>query len=72
VAVGLVIVGVMQGRPRGPIIAAGWLLLVSTVLFGVFGSFLGGPAELSQWWPAALILAGVLFLAQSVTRRRAA
>jgi hypothetical protein len=72
VAVGLVVVGLMQGRPRGPMLAAGWLLLVSTVLLGAFSSFLGGPAELSRWWPAALILAGVLFLARSVMRPRAA
>jgi hypothetical protein len=72
VAVGLVVVGLMRGRPRGPVIAAGWLLFVSAVLFGVFGSFLGAPIELSRWWPAALILLGALLLAQSVVRRRPA
>jgi hypothetical protein len=70
VGVGLFLFGAWSGHVRGPWIAAGWLLAVSAVLFGVFGSFLGGPRSLAQWWPVALIALGLVFLAQSFGRRR--
>jgi hypothetical protein len=72
VGLGLLLFGLMRGRPRGPWLAAAWLLAVSAGLFVVFGSFLGGPGRPSQWWPVVLILLGVLFLAQSFARRRPA
>ena len=71
VGLGLFLFGLWRGHPRGPWIAAGWLLAVSAVLFGVFGSFLGGPRSLGQLWPVALIALGLVFRAQSFLRRRA-
>ena len=70
VGVGLLLFGLWRGHPRGPWLAAGWLLAVSAGLFAVFGSFLGGPRGLSRWWPVVLILLGIVFLAQSFVRRR--
>lgn len=72
VGVGLLLFGLWRGHPRGPWLAAAWLLAVSAGLFAVFGAFLGGPRGLGQWWPAVLILLGIVFLAQSFVRRRPA
>lgn len=68
VAVGLLLIGLLGRRP-GAVIGAGWTLLASLVLFGVFGSFLGGWDILARLWPALLIAAGVLLLSLSLLRR---
>ena len=47
-----------------------WSILVSLVLFGIFGSFLGGRKDLAQYWPLGIILMGVILLVRPVFRRR--
>ncbi len=72
VGVGLLLFGLLRGLSRGPLTAAACLLALSAVLFAVFSAFLGGPRGLGQWWPVVLIVLGVVFLAQSLARRRPA
>jgi hypothetical protein len=44
-------------------------VLVSLVLFGIFGSFLGGGIALARYWPVLLILLGGWLLVQAYRRR---
>ncbi len=76
VGVGTVTMGLWEGKwatVRGGL----WLMLISAIMFVVFGSLLGGLfggnlAIVGQWWPVGLILLGVLSLVDYATRRRTA
>lgn len=61
VAVGLALLGIAQ-RKRGLFVAAGWTLFGSVVLFGIFGSILGGLPVAGAAMALAAIMLGVLFL----------
>jgi hypothetical protein len=66
---GMLLSGLL-GRERGTLIAAGWMIFGSLILFAIFGSFLGGVGLLSTYWPILVILVGVLILVQGLFRRR--
>ena len=76
VGVGTLLMGVWQGKwdeARGGL----WLIVISALLFVVFGSFLGGLfggslGFIGQWWPVALIALGVLSLIDALAKRRRA
>ena len=68
VAVGLLLLGVATWK-RGPVIAAGWTLFVSMLLFGIFGSTLGGLSAAGTAGAAAVILLGLMFLASPLLRK---
>jgi hypothetical protein len=72
VGVGLVLSGVLgNGRLRDALSGGAWLLFISLVLFVVFGSFLGGLNIIGAYWvywPALLIVLGVVFLVRSFRR----
>jgi hypothetical protein len=72
VGIGVILEGLLGGRARKGLTDGGWLVLISLTLFLVFGSFLGGPVAFGGYWPALLILLGVLFLLRSLLgfRRR--
>lgn len=69
VGIGVFLMNLMQGNFREAITAGGWLVLISAVMFMIFGSFLGGLSLFGQYWPILLILLGVLILAQAFLRR---
>lgn len=69
VGVGVFLMNLMQGNFRQAVTAGGWLVLISGVMFLIFGSFLGGLGLLGQYWPLLLILIGVLILVQGFFRR---
>ena len=48
-----------------------WLVVISLVLFAIFGSFLGGPELLGAYWPVLLILLGLWLFGRAIFRRRA-
>jgi hypothetical protein len=66
VGVGIALEGLFGGRARKAISDGAWMILISLTLFLVFGSFLGGPVALGGYWPALLIVLGVLFLFRSL------
>lgn len=75
VGVGTTLMGLWQGKwdeVRGGL----WLILISAILFVVFGGFLGGLfggfGFVGKWWPVALIALGVLSLFDALAKRRAA
>jgi hypothetical protein len=74
VGVGTVLMGLWEGK--WPVIRGGlWLMLISAILFVIFGALLGGLfvqswGFIGKWWPVALILLGVLSLIDYLARPR--
>jgi hypothetical protein len=60
----------LEGKPGEGLRNGGWLILISLVMFFIFGSFLGGASLLGPYWPLLLIGLGVLLLLQSVLGAR--
>lgn len=65
VGIGTILMGLLQGGDGDSLRGGAWLVVISLVLFTVFGSFLGGPDLLGPYWPALLILVGLLMLGRS-------
>lgn len=53
------------GQVRGGL----WTMLVSAVLFTIFGSLFGAIGVLGRYWPVLLIALGVVALVQGLFRR---
>lgn len=71
VGIGFLLAGIMHGfRRRGEILIGSSLIMISLILFGIFGSFLGGKHILLQYWPVILVLLGLIFLLQSLAANR--
>jgi hypothetical protein len=62
VGVGIILAGLIEGHWRVTLRSGGTLVVISLVLFAIFGSFLGGPISLGVYWPVVLIVLGVWFL----------
>jgi len=69
VGVGVFFSSLLSGRIREAIADGGWLVFISAVMFLIFAAFLGGPNLLGIYWPALLILLGIIILIQSFFRR---
>lgn len=72
VGIGTIVAGLWQ-RKGSEVRGGLWLVLISAILFAVFGSFLGGLfgadlGLLGRWWPVLLILVGVLSLIDRLSR----
>jgi len=70
VGVGIVLSGLLGGETRQSLRGGGWLILISLVLFTVFGSFFGALGLMGDYWPVLLILLGLLVLARPLFRPR--
>jgi len=70
VGVGIVLAAALGEGGRRGVSGGLWLIFVSLVLFAVFGSFFGALGFLGNYWPALLILLGLLTLLQGAFRRR--
>jgi uncharacterized integral membrane protein len=70
VGIGTILMGLLGGgRLRDSLEGGFWLILISLVLFAIFGSFLGGLNLFGPYWPALLILLGVVVLVRNLIRR---
>ena len=68
--VGAILAGIL-GDNRSKSIRDGLnLIVISAVMFVIFGSFLGGLNLLGNYWPVLLILLGLWILVQPFFRRR--
>jgi hypothetical protein len=74
VGVGLFLLGLTSPQERSNIGGGLWLMLISAVMFLVFGSafgaFMGGWNLLASYWPVLVIAAGVMALFEALLRFR--
>jgi hypothetical protein len=68
VGVGTILSGLLGNQPRRSLEGGAWLVMISLMLFLIFGSFLGGLNLLGPYWPVLLIVAGLLYLVRSLIR----
>jgi len=62
VGVGVIVAGLFKGEFRQALRDGGTLILISLILFAIFGSFLGGLSFLGDYWPLLLIFLGAWLL----------
>ena len=60
----------IQTKDKGSMKAGFILLFLSTIFFVVFGSFLGAPEEIIQYWPLLLIVAGLWSMIRSLLGKK--
>jgi hypothetical protein len=70
VGIGLVLAGLLGDNTRQSIREGINLILISLILFAIFGSIFGGFQILGQYWPALLVLLGLWMLIQALFRAR--
>ena len=70
VGVGVILSGVLSGDARKGLRDGSPAILVSLVMFAIFGFFLGGGQFSGLLWPILLIGAGVMILLRSLFRPR--
>jgi hypothetical protein len=70
VGVGAILAAALGEGGREQVNGGLWLVFISLVLFTVFGSFFGALGFLGGYWPALLILLGLLILVRNLFRRR--
>jgi hypothetical protein len=70
VGVGVILAGILGGKTRKSLREGGNLILISLILFVIFGAFLGGPNLLGDYWPVLLILLGLWTLIRPLFRSR--
>ena len=69
VGIGAIIAGLLGDNRKKSIQDGINLLVISAILFLIFGSFLGGLDLLGDYWPVLLILLGVWLLIRPLFRR---
>ena len=67
--VGILVNGILEGKPLKGLFDGGWPILVSLLLFFLFGSFFGGLPWLGPWWAVVLIAIGVLVVLRPLVHR---
>lgn len=72
VGLGIGLAALLEGERGERLQSAGWLVLISAVLFFIFGSFLGGADLFGPYWPLLLVGLGALLLLQSLRGPRRA
>jgi hypothetical protein len=70
VGVGIILNGLLSGRVRDALTGGGWLIMISLIMFFIFGSFLGGMELFGAYWPVLLIILGVFVLVRPLLRIR--
>ncbi len=70
VGVGIVLAGLLGGEVRKGMSEGSGLILISLVLFAIFGSFFGALGMVGSYWPVLLILLGLLLLGRGLFRSR--
>lgn len=69
VGLGIILAGLIGGRPGSAVREGGGLIIISLILFAIFASFLGGLNLLGAYWPVLLIVLGLWLLARPWLRR---
>lgn len=69
VGVGVVVNELMEGRPLRALVEGAWPILISLLLFFLFGSFFGAFPWRGPWWAVVLIAIGVLVILRPLVRK---
>jgi hypothetical protein len=69
VGVGVALNELLEGRPLRALLEGGWPILISLLLFFVFGSFLGGMSWRGPWWAIVLIAIGALVILRPLIKK---
>jgi hypothetical protein len=69
VGVGVIVADLLSGKGARSFEGGGWLILISLLMFAIFGSFFGALGPIGEYWPVLLILMGVWMLFRSFLRR---
>ena len=70
VGVGVILAGLLSGQPRKAFIEGGRTVMVSLVLFSIFGFFFARNDFQGILWPSLLIAAGVIVLLRQLLGAR--
>jgi hypothetical protein len=70
VGVGVILAGLFKGELRQALRDGGTLIIISLILFAIFGSFLGGLNILGDYWPLLLILLGAWLLIRGLLLKK--
>ncbi len=70
VGVGVGVSTLLEGRPMRALVEGGWPVLISLLLFFIFGSFFGALPWRGPWWAVILIAIGVLIILRPLVRGR--
>lgn len=70
VGVGVIVSGLLAGQAREGLHDGSRAIMVSLIMFAIFGSFLGGGQFSGLLWPSILIGAGLMILLGSLFRPR--
>ena len=62
VGLGVILMGLLDREQRSSIRGGITLVVISLILFAVFGGFLAGFGILQKFWPVLLILVGIMIL----------
>ncbi len=68
--IGILLSGLLEGRPRQAIDGGLFFIVISLVMFAIFASFLGSQQTFGLYWPVLLILFGLWILARAIWRMR--
>jgi len=68
--VGILLAGLLEGRLRQSLDSGIFFIVISLVMFAIFGSFLGGLQIFGLYWPVLLILFGLWMLVRTLFRSR--
>jgi hypothetical protein len=68
VGVGVAVNELLAGRPLRALLEGGWPVLISLLLFFLFGSFFGALPWQGPWWAIVLIAIGVLVILRPLVR----
>ncbi len=70
VGIGIVLAGLLRGEGRRALVGGGQLVVLSVVLFALFGYFFGAPPEIQRYWPVLLIVLGLWMIVRYIFRPR--
>ena len=70
VGIGIILSTLLGGREKDGFIEGLQLILISTILFGIFFMILSGQAQFMKYWPVLILLGGVWLLIQTIFRKK--
>lgn len=68
--IGQVLAGLLGSKEHRGLQNGLWQILISLLLFVIFGSFLGGLTWLGPFWPLMLVLVGIIIIVRNIVKKR--